>query len=182
MTDGNGKIKADKVYVLWKKNEIFMLNSNIQIIPFKEQYQQEIELLLETISKEFSEPISTNSINKNLLPPDVYLVAVAGNKVVGTISITKLENNNAVLRKMFLHKNYRGQGIAELLLQNIVNWAIDNNVKAIYLGTMKQFATAQKFYEKHNFKKISIELLPKDFPINPIDSIFYKLNLIHAIQ
>ena len=156
-----------------------MINLNIQIIPFKEHYQREIELLLESISMEFSEPIVTTSTNKSLLPPDLYLVAVAANKVVGTISITRLENDNSVLRKMFLHKNYRGQGIAELLLQNIVNWALGNNLKTIYLGTMTQFVTAQKFYEKHNFKKISIEELPKDFPINPIDSIFYKQDLIH---
>lgn len=181
MTAGNGKAKVARDYVLWKKNETIMLNSKVQIIPFEVQYQQEIELLLESINKEFSEPISTNRITKSLLPPDLYLVAVAENKVVGTISITRLENRNSVLRKMFLHKNYRGQGIAELLLQNIVNWAFENNCKTIYLGTMTQFSTAQKFYEKHKFEKISIELLPKDFPINPIDSLFYKLNVIHSL-
>jgi N-acetylglutamate synthase-like GNAT family acetyltransferase len=182
LTVGNGKTKVDKDYVLWKKTETRMLNSNVQIVPFKEQYQQEIELLLKSISTEFSEPISTNRITKNLLPPDLYLVAFVENKVVGTISVTRLENDNAVLRKMFLHKNYRGQGIAELLLQNVVNWAIKNNVKAIYLGTMTQFTTAQTFYKKHNFEKISKEMLPKDFPLNPIDSIFFKLHLIQSLQ
>ncbi len=159
-----------------------MLNSTIEIVPFKEEYQQEVDWLIETISKEFLEPISTNNINKTLLPHDFYLVAVDENKVVGTLTITRLKNNNSVLRKMFLHKNYRGQGIAQLLLQNIIDWALSNNSKTIYLGTMTQFKTAQIFYEKNYFERISIELLPKDFPINPLDNIFYKLNLTHFIK
>jgi Acetyltransferase (GNAT) domain len=94
-----------------------MLNPQIQIIPFQEQFQQEINLLMESNSKEFLEPISNNRITKSILTPDLYLVAFLENKVIGTISITKHKNNNSVLRKMFLHKNYRGQGIAEFRLR-----------------------------------------------------------------
>ena len=82
---------------------------------------------------------------------------------------------------MFLHKNYRGQGIAELLLQNIVNWANKTNVTSIFLGTMTQFTAAQKFYERHEFKKIDKQFLPNDFPVNLMDSIFYKRNLIQSL-
>lgn len=173
--------KSNQRSSLRKDNENFKMNSNIRIVPFKDLYQQEIELLIEAIGKEFSEPITTKSTNKKNFPPDLYLVAVIEKKVVGTISITRLENSNSVLRKMFLHENYRGQGIAELLLRNIINWCFGNNVNAIYLGTMTQFSRAQKFYEKHNFQTISIEQLPKDFPINPLDKLFYKHSLVHAI-
>lgn len=159
-----------------------MLNSQIQILPYQEHYQQEILVLMESIAQEFAEPISTNRITKKVLLPDFYLVALVENKLVGTISITRLENDNSVLRKMFLHKNYRGQGIAVLLLQNIVNWANDNNVNSIYLGTMAQFTTAQKFYERLNFEQIDKKLLPDDFPLNPIDNIFYKLNLLPSLK
>ena len=86
-----------------------------------------------------------------------------------------------MLRKMFLHRNYRGAGIAALLLLHIINWALENDVQAIYLGTMTQFAAAHKFYEKHHFEKIGIELMPEDFPVNPVDSIFYKLQLMHVL-
>jgi GNAT superfamily N-acetyltransferase len=161
---------------------MIMRDIKIQILPYQELYQQEIDFLMESIAKEFTEPISTNKIKKSIILPDVYLVAVLENELIGTISITKLENSNSVLRKMFLHKNYRGQGIAELLLQNIVYWANDNSVNSIYLGTMAQFRAAQKFYERLNFEQIDKELLPKDFPLNPIDSIFYKLNLIQSLK
>jgi GNAT superfamily N-acetyltransferase len=159
-----------------------MTKPQFYIAPYEKKYQQEIDFMMESIAKEFTEPISTNRIAKSIFPPDIYLVAMVENKVIGTISITKLENNNSVLRKMFLHKNYRGQGIAELLLYNIINWANDNNVNSIYLGTMAQFTTAHKFYERLNFEQIDRELLPNDFPLNPVDSIFYKLNLISSLK
>jgi N-acetylglutamate synthase-like GNAT family acetyltransferase len=161
---------------------MIMRDIKIQILPYQELYQQEIDFLMDSVAKEFIEPISTKSIAKNILQPDMYLVAMIENKVVGTISVTKLKNNNSVLRKMFLHKYYRGQGIAELLLQRVINWANDNHVNSIYLGTMAQFTTAQKFYERLNFEQIDKGLLPTDFPLNPIDSIFYKLNLIQSLK
>lgn len=159
-----------------------MLNSQIQILPFQEHYQQEIELLMDSIAKEFAEPISANTIAKRILLPDFYLVAFVENKLVGTISITRLKNDNSVLRKMFLHKNYRGLGIAVLLLQNIVNWANENNLNSIYLGTMAQFTRAQNFYTRQNFVPIDKELLPIDFPLNPLDTLYYKLNLISSLK
>ena len=156
--------------------------NDIQIVLFEERHQPEVELLLESIGEEFSEAISTKNANKTTLPLDLYLMAVIENRVFGTIGITRLEKDNAVLRKMFLHKNYRGQGVAALLLLNVLNWAKGNGINAIYLGTMTQFKTAHKFYEKHHFTMIGVEQLPLDFPINPINSIFYKLNLVHLEQ
>ena len=169
--------------LLEEKKGMIVQQNDIQIVSYeKQQHQLDIELLLETIGDEFSEPISVGNTNKTPLPADLYLVAVCESRVIGTISITRLENGNAVLRKMFLHKNYRGQGIAKLLLQSIVHWCVDNNVNAIYLGTMTQFERAQKFYENHNFERIDVDYLPIDFPVNPIDSIFYKLELDYLKQ
>jgi N-acetylglutamate synthase-like GNAT family acetyltransferase len=155
---------------------------NFQITTYQPQFQTEIDLLLADISEEFSEPIFLTNKTKTIFSPDLYLVAAVENKIVGTISITKLANKNAVLRKMFLLKQYRGQGIAIQLLHSVTNWALENSVKSIYLGTMSQFKTAQKFYERHSFEKVNRDLLPKDFPINPLDTIFYKKDLAEAIE
>ena len=157
------------------------MNPQVHIINYQEQFQPEIDMLMESIQYEFVEAISSNNIIRTVLLPDLYLLAFVETKLVGTISITRLEHNHSVLRKMFLHKNYRGQGIAELLLQNIVNWANKTNVTSIFLGTMTQFTAAQKFYERHEFKKIDKQFLPNDFPVNLMDSIFYKRNLIQSL-
>lgn len=162
-----------------------MEKEKINIIPYNIAFQVQIDALMLCISKEFSEPISltklpdTSSAAPNTtLAPDVYLLATLKNEVIGTISVTKLKEGNAVLRKMFLHKDCRGKGIAKMLLNEVLNWAVENNIKAIYLGTMTQFVVAQKFYEKNGFNNVSSNHLPEDFPINPVDAIFYQKKLI----
>jgi ribosomal protein S18 acetylase RimI-like enzyme len=64
-----------------------------------------------------------------------------------------------------------------MLLDTLINFAIDSKVSNIFLGTMSQFKAAQKFYKKHNFIIIPQTFLPIDFPINPVDTIFYKREL-----
>jgi GNAT superfamily N-acetyltransferase len=147
----------------------------VDIVPFQKKYQPAIDLLMAGITNEFAEPIAQPKPASDIPQlPDKYFVALINDTVAGTISITKLGNGHAVLKRMFVNKIYRGNGIATLLLNNTVNWAVENNVTAIFLGTMVQFKTAQHFYERHGFEKIELADLPIDFPVNPVDSIFYK--------
>lgn len=154
---------------------------NINIVPYDILYQPQIDMLMMSISKEFPEPIfmlKPNSTAKPVVLPDLYLLGILNDHVAGTISLTKLNGGNSVLKKMFLHKDFRGKGIAKKLLLEVIDWAFENKIKAIYLGTMSQFKEAQKFYERNGFEKIAIGKLPADFPINPLDTIFYQLKLV----
>ena len=134
-----------------------------------------------TIAKEFTDnifsPQSKTITEVSLLTTDKYWVARNKNIVIGTIGFSMLKNNNVVLKRMFLNKAFRGQGVAKALLDTVINSTIDSKVSNIFLGTMSQFKTAQKFYEKHGFTKIPETALPIDFPINPVDKIFYKREL-----
>ena len=89
-----------------------------------------------------------------------------------------LSNGNAVLKRMMTDKEYRGagSGLAAKLLHLAVDWGRSQEVKAIYLGTMSQFKAAQKFYTKHGCIEVRTSQLPSDMPINPIDSLFYRLD------
>lgn len=158
-----------------------MMADNINIVPYDILHQPQIDMLMMHISKEFSEPIFILKPNSTAIPvvmPDLYLLAIINDNVAGTISLTKLNGGNSVLKKMFLHKDFRKKGIAKKLLMEVMDWAFENKIKAIYLGTMLQFIEAQKFYKSNGFEKISIGMLPEDFPINPLDTIFYQLKLV----
>ncbi len=158
-----------------------MIADETYIVSYNSVYQSKIDALMTSISEEYLEPISLPKQNHSLdlvSNLDLYLLAFCNDHIVGTISLTKLENGNSALKKMFIHKNFRRQGIANSLLEKATKWAIENNVKTIYLGTMKQFIVAQKFYEKKGFEKISAKLLPEDFTINPVDRIFYQMKLV----
>lgn len=153
----------------------------INISPFQFHHQADIDNLMTRIEEEFIDnifsPQSKTITEVSLLPTDKYWVAYTNDTVVGTIGFSAIKDNNIVLKRMFLSKQFRGQGVSKMLLDTLINFAIDSKVSNIFLGTMSQFKGAQKFYEKHNFTRIPQTLLPIDFPINPVDTIFYKREL-----
>jgi N-acetylglutamate synthase-like GNAT family acetyltransferase len=160
------------------------MNSKIGILPFQTEHQNDINAMMENIALEFMEPIFTekskNIIDVYSMPYNQFWVAIDSNKVVGTIGMVKLTNENIVLKSMFVDKMYRGQGISNLLLETLINWVIQNKYKQIYLGTMTQFTAGQRFYEKNGFVKCNKNELPTDFTINTLDTIFYTKHLIYS--
>ncbi len=108
-----------------------------------------------------------------------FWVAVSEDKIVGTIALLDITNNQAALRKMFVSKEYRGsdKGVAKKLLTHLISAARRHNVWEIYLGTTADFIAAHRFYEKNGFSQYSKTDLPARFPIMAVDSRFYRLTL-----
>ena len=158
------------------------MNSKIKILPFQTEHQNDINDMMGSIALEFNEPIFTDESKKIVdvywMPNNKFWVATDSDKVVGTVGIVKLTNDNIVLKSMFVDKMYRGKGVSNLLLDTLTNWVIQNKYKQIYLGTMTQFTSGQRFYEKNGFVKCNKTELPTDFSINTLDTIFYTKHLI----
>ena len=108
-----------------------------------------------------------------------FWVATESDKVIGTISLLDIDNNQAALRKMFVHQDYRSSlhGTAKSLLSKLIDWSVSKLIREIYLGTTSKFLAAHKFYEKNNFIEIEKLMLPKNFPVMEVDTKFYMLNL-----
>jgi N-acetylglutamate synthase-like GNAT family acetyltransferase len=102
-------------------------------------------------------------------------VALDQDIVVGTIALKDIGNRQIALRKMFVHKDYRGKekAIAFRLLQQAFAWAKDKGRPDIFLGTTSKFFAAHRFYEKNGFNEIRKSQLPPNFPIMAVDSKFY---------
>lgn len=80
-----------------------------------------------------------------------FWLAVDNEKIVGTISLEKIENNIGILKGMYVDKDYRNKGIASNLLNLLFNFAKENNYKKILLDTYEEFKIAIKYYEKIGF-------------------------------
>jgi N-acetylglutamate synthase-like GNAT family acetyltransferase len=108
-----------------------------------------------------------------------FWVAEAGNRVVGTIGLKDIENNNAALRKMFVARSWRGPSmrVAATLLDRALIHARQVQIKNIYLGTTDKFVAAHRFYEKNGFALIDQRALPPAFPLMAVDTRFYALRL-----
>jgi N-acetylglutamate synthase-like GNAT family acetyltransferase len=108
-----------------------------------------------------------------------FWVATEAEKVVGTISLLDIGNDQVALRKLFVKEEFRGKeyGTGKLLLEQAKNWAKEKDIKEIYLGTTPAFLAAHRFYEKNNFVEIREDDLPSSFPILKVDKKFYRYRL-----
>jgi RimJ/RimL family protein N-acetyltransferase len=158
-----------------------MNQKEVTIIPFQSLHQRGIDELMDGIVQEFEEqiyPANAKTIaGIAALPANKYWVALVGETVIGTIGLAALNNNAIAVKRMFLKKGFRGAGVAKMMLDKLIGYALENNIPSIYLGTMVQFKAAQKFYEKNGFEEITESELPKDFAANPVDKVFYRMGL-----
>lgn len=108
-----------------------------------------------------------------------FWLAKDKNKIVGTIALIDIGKEEVALRKMFVDRDYRGgkKGVAQALMDVLINWCRSRSVKNIYLGTIDIMKAAHRFYEKNGFQKVKKEELPAGFPLMKVDNVFYKLHL-----
>lgn len=149
----------------------------IEIKPFEPVHQPGVDALLESIAPEYAEPFFNREGKKMqdmyLLPGRFYWVALSGGVVVGTVGVIAAEDH-AVLKSLFISRSFRGKELAYMLLDMAHTKARAGNIPVIYLGTMAQFIAAQKFYEKHGYKRIDAHQLPAAIAPNEFDTVFYK--------
>jgi GNAT superfamily N-acetyltransferase len=160
---------------------------NVSIEVYSPVRQQEVtNLILEIQQVEFGVPITLDQ------QPDLneienfyqknngnFWLALHDNKVIGTLALIDIGNEQLALRKMFVHSDYRGKQFktAQLLLDTAWQWLREKNCKQIFLGTLDRFQAAQKFYRKNGFEEISRKDLPSTFPAMKLDTTFFKKDL-----
>jgi RimJ/RimL family protein N-acetyltransferase len=86
---------------------------------------------------------------------NIYLVAVVGSKIVGTLhfgggSRTRIRHSGELGMSVF--KNYWGQGIGGLLLEGLIDWARGTNIiKKINLRVRSDNEHAIRLYQRKGF-------------------------------
>ncbi|MGH0566528.1 GNAT family N-acetyltransferase [Bacillus anthracis] len=160
------------------------MNEKIRIIPYESTFQDEVvDLIVYIQQKEYNVSI-TKEEQPDLLEIGTFYqrnhgnfwVATYDDKVVGTVALLDIGNDQVALRKMFVKKEFRGKewGASHKLLQTAISWAENKKLKDIYLGTTVKFLAAHRFYEKNGFQSVDIEDLPKSFPVLQVDKKFYR--------
>ncbi len=163
--------------------------TRIAIQPFEEKYQQQVEAMVLGIQNgEFNLGLTAQR------QPDLHNLKafyndrgnwlwVATNtkdEVVGTIGLERLNNHQAVLRKMFIKKEYRGKtiGLAQKLFEILLMEAKQQHFKEILLDTPLVTHAAHRFYERNGFELISNDSVPANYILpKGIDLKIYRLKL-----
>lgn len=70
------------------------------------------------------------------------------NEIVGTIALLKHSDDNVELKKFYVRKDYRGQGVSKALYEKVMDMCEKSGFKRIFLGTYERLETAIQFYIK----------------------------------
>ena len=159
----------------------------VEVRPFQDTDTNGIrDLILPIQNDEFSLPITWEE------QPDLhdiagyyrqgagdFWVAAIDDRVIGSVSLVDLGQQNSALRKMFVAAEFRGSehAVAANLLSTLITHAREKDLMRIYLGTTSAFRAAHRFYEKHGFDRIERDDLPDNFAFMKVDTRFYRLNL-----
>lgn len=164
-----------------------MSTNDLQIVPFEERYQQQVQdLVLGIQNGEFKLGITAQD------QPDLPNLAafyatgafwvaldMRSDSVVGTIGIEPLNPQQAVLRKMFLAPAVRGDKdirLAQRLFDTLLAYAQSRGLEEIWLDTPPMAHAAHRFYERNGFELMDRELTPSAFRLPKVAGLkIYRL-------
>ena len=135
---------------------------NIKIKKFREKFSEDFY----TLNKVWIEEswFLEDSDKKDLLNPQKILekggqifFAVANDNVVGTVAMISSSKNRFELAKMTVKKDYRGHGIANLLMDRCIQFAKDNLAKEVFLISNDSLKIARILYEKYGFIEVELD-------------------------
>jgi len=155
----------------------------ITIQRFKAAEQEEIkEFVLNIQNNEFhlglteDDQMDLRNIADYFLDGGFWTAKIDG-KIVGTIGLQYLNDDNAALKKMFVNKDFRGKelGIAQMLFDTLLDFAKDKNLKNIWLDTPSVANASHRFYERNGFVLSKKANLPDEYSFPDRNSKVYKL-------
>jgi putative acetyltransferase len=92
--------------------------------------------------------------NDPTLPRGIYLVARAGGKPVASGALRPLSKNIAEVRRVFVTRAARGNGLAMAMLRELEFHAARFGYETMWLETGNRQFQAVALYEKYGFKRI----------------------------
>ena len=108
--------------------------------------------------------ILEDSDKKDLLNPKKIIdnggqvfFAVENQSVIGTVAMIKSSDYKFELAKMTVKENYRGKGIANMLMDQCLDFAKQKNTKEIFLISNDSLTTARNLYDKYGFKEVDLD-------------------------
>ncbi len=84
---------------------------------------------------------------------EAFFVAIDKGEIVSCGGINCLTDKRALMRRFYTAREFRGKGLASLMLEKIKRFAKENGYEEIVLDVFKNNTRAKKFYKKHGFKK-----------------------------
>ena len=137
--------------------------SNVTIVSFDEEYSSifyELNKLWieESWLLEKSDKFDLLNPKESIIDKggEIFFALIDGN-VIGTVAMIRSSDRIYELAKMTVDINYRGNGVANKLMDQCLNYAMNNNAQQIYLITNDTLVIARNLYDKYGFKEVKLD-------------------------
>jgi ribosomal protein S18 acetylase RimI-like enzyme len=139
------------------------LDNKVIIIPFSPDLKEEIKILnLEWLKKYFKVEAKDDAI---LSDPQGEIIEKGGmifyakydDKIVGTISLLKIDETTFELSKMAVTDGVQGLGIGNKLMKHSIAVAKEKGIKKLVLYSNRSLLPAIYLYIKFDFEEVPLE-------------------------
>ena len=108
--------------------------------------------------------ILEESDKKDLLNPGKIIhnggqvfFALENQKVIGTVAMINSSDDRFELAKMTVQEDFRGKGIANMLMDECLKFAKENKANEIFLISNNSLTIARNLYDKYGFKEVDLD-------------------------
>lgn len=149
-----------------------------EIIEYTKQYREHVNQMMYDIMVEeygfadFGKEILMATNEEYLTGNNKLWLAKENEVIVGTMGILKINEERALLKKVYVKREHRGSGISQQLLDLCLEYALQQNYQFIHLGTYHRLERAKNFYLKNGF-----EMYESEYGNTQGDEISFCLNL-----
>ena len=137
-------------------------NSNICFHEYETKFDKDFFVLNKAWIEESW--ILEESDKKDLLNPKRIIdnggqvfFAVENQSAIGTVAMIKSSDYKFELAKMTVKEIYSGKGIANMLMDQCLNFAKQKNAKEIFLISNDSLTIARNLYDKYGFKEVDLD-------------------------
>lgn len=131
---------------MFGNDSISMRKASLQDIPQLVTIEKEV---FETIDQ-FSIPQFKHLITKS---KGAFYVLLDGEKIIAYLCLLKHQRFNHIrIYSIAIHSLYQHQGIGKKLMQQAIDYSLDNKLNKIVLEVRPSNISAIQFYYKHHFK------------------------------
>lgn len=140
-----------------------ILDDAVFIIPFSPELKDEIKILnLEWLKKYFKveakdELMLSDPQGEIIDKGGMIFYAKYNDKIVGTVSLLKINETTFELSKMAVTDGVQGLGIGQKLMEHCVIIANEKGIKKLILYSNRKLLPAIYLYEKFGFEEVALE-------------------------
>ena len=95
-------------------------------------------------------------------PHGAFFVIRHADVVVGSVGVERLEGTTAELHRLYLARQFRGQGHGQTLVEEILAWCQTEGITRLVLWSDTRFREAHRLYARMRFVQSGERVLPND--------------------